>query len=167
MRWLHEEASDTTAACMIGGAALLILISNSIAIMIMNHCGVTPSHLPAADGTNPLTTWYFPFLLMEYALMEEIIFRLPLAILITSESVGTKGIMLLAGILSFMFGVAHGGLSHLPIQGISGFVFCLVFLKCGGLQKQFAKATAASAMTHFLFNLTVTIILIGSGATRF
>lgn len=85
------------------------------------------------------------------AFLEELCFRLPLA-LFTAARVHPVTILAVAIGLSAIFGYAHGGWWQIPLQGTSGFIFCVVFLKCGGLQKKYVKALFSSSSVHLLSN---------------
>lgn len=89
---------------------------------------------------------------------EEILYRFPLVvpILLRWSPGGTLGIAI---ILSILFGLAHGNAYHILIQGVGGFFYAILFLKCGGAQRHFPKALSVTVATHILYDGT----LIGLG----
>ncbi|OGZ97663.1 MAG: hypothetical protein A2676_03635 [Candidatus Sungbacteria bacterium RIFCSPHIGHO2_01_FULL_51_22] len=68
-------------------------------------------------------------------------------------------------VLSAIFGAAHGNIINIFIQGVSGFMSLLLFLKCGGWQGRYVKALLTTGITHTLFNGVLTLIAITGGAT--
>jgi len=86
------------------------------------------------------------------AMKEEILFRLPLAFL-TKCNCKNEIVITSAIFSSVLFGFIHGSLSHIFVQGVVGFCFCFLFLKCGGWQNNFAKALTATTGAHFLLNM--------------
>jgi membrane protease YdiL (CAAX protease family) len=81
------------------------------------------------------------------ALGEELVFRLPLALFIHHDARPVT-ILIAALVLSVLFGGAHGGWWQIPVQGVGGFIFCLAFLKCGGLKKKYGKALFSGTAIH-------------------
>lgn len=80
-------------------------------------------------------------------------------------------------ISSFLFGILHGGLDHLLVQGITGVILCIVFLKCGGgseishssgglyyhkddflYVKSILRGLACATFTHFWINYIIVVI---------
>lgn len=117
-----------------------------------------------ASGIRPTTTGGPAFLsqplgyilpvLFVAAAFEEMIFRLPL--IFFARATDSRNVLVLAvAVFSALFGLAHGGLINLPIQGVAGVLLSVVFLKCGGLHNRPAKGLLASTTTHFLFNAVV------------
>lgn len=120
-------------------------------------------------GVNPPADQRFDYLIKEhpvlimsllplFAAIEEFIFRLPL-ILFIWKNAQPKTMLMIMIFLSVIFGLGHGGWVGVPIQGVMGFIFCLVFLKCGGMQKKYMKAFFSSTGVHFAYNF----IVIGTG----
>ncbi|OGZ06680.1 MAG: hypothetical protein A3D65_02040 [Candidatus Lloydbacteria bacterium RIFCSPHIGHO2_02_FULL_50_13] len=94
----------------------------------------------------------FLFLVLpSLALLEEVFFRLPLAIFIAARG-HPMVIFVVAIMLSAIFGYAHGGWWQIPLQGVSGFMLCIIFLKCGGLQNKYGKALLSSSCIHLISN---------------
>ncbi len=136
-----------------------------LALVVLMNCGyaswvyVTTSafviDLPDSKVLEDLIrehTLIFFALLPFLAALEELIFRLPLAIFL-KYNIQPGALLVVAVLLSILFGLAHGGLVGVPIQGIMGLVFCVVFLKCGGLQMKYQKAFLSSTAVHFTYNI--------------
>lgn len=64
-------------------------------------------------------------------------------------------VIAIAIISSIDFGIRHGGPGHIFFQGVLGFMWCILFLKCGGNQKRFTKALGVTTTNHFLYNWTL------------
>ncbi len=85
------------------------------------------------------------------ALIEEFFFRLPLVLVICLP--GSSSWVIWAAIaLSIIFGWMHGNFYCIFAQGVMGFVLCLLFLKCGGLQGMVWQALLIVALVHLLKN---------------
>lgn len=98
------------------------------------------------------------FFLPLSAAFEETLFRLPLALFI-QMNIPPMYLLVVAALLSVIFGYAHGGWWQVPLQGVGGFIFCLVFLKCGGLEEKFGKAFFSSSCAHLLLNWIASIFM--------
>ena len=81
---------------------------------------------------------------------EELYFRAPLFFVAFIPQLVIPAIFL----FSVLFGWLHGDLSNLAIQGVSGIILSVMFLKFGGMQRNIfkgLKGLLASASTHTLF----------------
>lgn len=85
--------------------------------------------------------------------MEEVIFRLPLALFVKFKA-NLPTILIMSVISSILFGYAHGSWGNVMNQGVGGLVYCVVFLKCGGLQGRYKKAFFSAFGAHLLFDLS-------------
>ncbi len=95
----------------------------------------------------------FPLFLLLSAIVEEIIFRLlplSLSVLFWGKSYKVFVIMILSAIV---FGWLHNGFEHIFIQGFSAVILGILFLKTGGFQMKFLKATFCCVIVHFSFNM--------------
>lgn len=103
----------------------------------------------------PILTWKFPGQIFSLAVIEEVTFRFVLlggAIQIWGA---TWPVLLVMVISSIVFGLMHGGPVNILLQGVSGVVFSIVFLKCGGFDHAFLMALMVAAITHCIFNTIV------------
>jgi len=117
-------------------------------------------------GKKILTAGFFSTLFV-CAAIEEIFFRfIPLyfARLLTKK---TSIILFVAIISSIIFGDLHGNAWHIFLQGISGFILCVVYLKCGGMQGKIIKPLSCSTLSHFGFNSFLTLLALVGGSTTF
>jgi len=163
MNWLTEETHGRRIYLWIFGTLLLGYIYTFAAFAVLGRMGVT-IHPQVSDLKIDITSWSLPFLLFFFALIEEMMFRLPLMIAVNADA-DKKIIFLFAFILSVVFGLLHGGIEHIFLQGAGGFLYCILFLKCGGYQKNYLQATAVSTAAHFLWNLSLCVIGIYHGVT--
>ncbi len=53
---------------------------------------------------------------------------------------------------STLFAYVHHGWMSVFLQGIGGVALCIVYLKCGGMEGRWAKATWYSTVSHTFFN---------------
>lgn len=59
-------------------------------------------------------------------------------------------------ISSFVFGYLHGNILNIPVQGVMGILFAVMYLKAGGYNnKQPFQALVVSSTTHLCFNLII------------
>ncbi len=116
------------------------------------------------SGGIRIFTFYFPFLMFFFAIVEEIIFRAPLILFITMNC-RLRTMLFFAVLFSVIFGFLHGGIKHIFIQGVSGMMLSIAFLKCGGLQKKYTKALLTSTTVHYIYNMILVALLVLLGAT--
>lgn len=90
-----------------------------------------------------------------WAFIEEIAYRFPLAILIVF-GLRTIPVLIVAAVFSLIFGIAHGKLANILMQGGDGILWCLLFLKCGGLQGNYFQALLVTTTVHFICNFIIT-----------
>jgi len=110
-----------------------------------------------------------PLTLLDVAVLvsfEEAVFRLPLGFAMR-QGLSIGKVLCLAGISSVIFGILHGGLDHIPVQGLSGFLDCILFIKCAGGGRSIQKAMVAVVSTHYLYDLALIVFLICSGGLTF
>ncbi len=157
IRWLNVEARGAKLIGMVTGATLAGIVLCKLTLLALILAGYYPPAVPGAHALlNEGPVGWIVTLLGLSAISEEFFFRAPL-FAIGKACSRTVTLGAAAG-LSIIFGLLHGGLAHIPLQGVLGFILSLVFLKCGGLQCNFYKALAASSATHFLYNMGVVAI---------
>lgn len=62
---------------------------------------------------------------------------------------------------SILFGLLHGGIHHIWLQGVSGVLYATVYLKCGGMRNETGKdmkAFSASTIVHAAHNMILIFI---------
>lgn len=159
--WLEDEAEGGKIFLYIG-----LYVPLALVVSLLAGSYFISVHAPLANQTatvtelkslGPVIVWPVLFIA---AAAEELIFRLfPLvaAFLIF----GRRLIPVLAIALgaSLIFGVLHGNYLNIFIQGASGFLLSLLFLKCGGYNGNILKAVASSSLGHFLLNGLIALTL--------
>lgn len=159
MSWIKEEVKGKDIIPFIAICLLLCFLCSNLAVVILFWLNMyTP---PPKIGIATLT-WYIPIFLLSFAFIEEIIFRLPLAIFIQLEW-PINEIVFMAIFYSAIFGFYHGGITNIFIQGVGGFILCIIFLKCGGYQKKYLKAIIISTLAHFFYNAILVLWAILDG----
>ncbi|NTW14654.1 MAG: CPBP family intramembrane metalloprotease [Candidatus Moranbacteria bacterium] len=149
-RWLRKEAT-IREAFVLAVAMIVVKIGYSYVLGI-----AFPQLKDAVDNAPKLgmtiLAFSTPFLFLFYALMEEVIFRAPLSI---AEDLGwsVRGMMVASLVLSVVFGLLHGSPANIPYQGVAGFFYCIMYLKCGGLTGNGMKAIAVTSISHFTWNM--------------
>ncbi len=160
IRWLESEAHGKKALmwiliCVVAGYTYSLL---TVTLMRKFDMPLSRSH----DEGIPIVSVFSFFPLVCGCTIEEVLYRLPLALLLLlrlhilrfdQRPINTWPFIFLAvAILSVGFGYAHGGVDHIFVQGVTGFCFSLLFIKCGGNNGRFVKALACTIIAHFLFN---------------
>jgi membrane protease YdiL (CAAX protease family) len=119
---------------------------------------LTP-HLSPNYLSNSMFNWaIIRFLLniFNVALIEELMFRfLPLSFVLLFCRNRFIWVILAMIASSAIFGYLHGGLQFIGIQGVGGIFLSIIFLKCGGMNFNFVKATICSTAMHFLYNCAI------------
>ena len=124
LNWLTASVPISQLWLYIIGAIILTFVWDYIVTGITNILGIC--HF--VDGRISKITPFYLIKLFFLALVEEVTFRFPLAILVL---IGLKlpPILILAAIFSLVFAATHGKLINLLMQGGDGFIWCLFFLK--------------------------------------
>ena len=122
---------------------------------------ITGRHCTVDFGPiNALPLIFFSASLFFSALAEEIFFRAPL-VYVASIFQSIKITLIAAAIFSIIFGMLHGGLRNILIQGVMGFLFSMSFLKCGGFHGKVFKPLLSATSAHFLYNFIIFFIKAG------
>lgn len=171
MDWLKKEARGKQVFLYIIGAVFLHLAWSLSALEIMRWLNISIPLM--GNSIAPIFTPTLPILIFVLALMEEVFFRLPLAFVVrvsryfSVKSIGTALALASAFFLSILFGLCHGSVYHIFLQGVGGFIYSILFLKCGGYQGKYLKPLMASTAVHFLFNMSVLGIAAAQGVAFF
>jgi len=97
-------------------------------------------------------------LLFSSVWLEEVIFRLPLALPAKRYGLGWQTIAT-AVILSILFGWAHGSLYNIFFQGFDGLLWSLLFLKISAANRQYMRAFLATTALHLTWDLIFTPVV--------
>lgn len=154
-RWLRKEPANTfeIVVLIIRGTTYMLLaalVGMSFLLLLNNLFRLAPA-----------LTYFLPA-----AFIEEMLFRwLPLFVplIIWGKKQKTLPILIfIAVVASFLFGIAHGHLYNLAIQGAGGFVLSLFFIKCSFKSGQYAilqpRALMVTTLSHFLYNMLILLV---------
>lgn len=102
-------------------------------------------------GADLFESWSGLAVIWPLVAVEELIFRVPLAI---PAALGWERLLPPSiAALSVLFGLAHGGgFPHVLVQGGAGVTLSLVFLRCGGLHRRVARGWACATASHGIFD---------------
>ncbi len=148
-------------------AYVAIMWLNIVAVVIMWY--VLKIDVDRPSGMVNYTVYYpniVPLFVLQVALIEEALLRLiPLGFSLKFWGINwkTAGMTILS---SAVFGYLHGGIEYIPIQGVAGLVYCVLFLKVSGWEskkRSILKAYLSVVCLHAMFDgIAITIaILIG------
>ncbi len=147
--------------------ALVIVIDVVLSIGLAVVFSVTDTIEPVEPiGVPILSLWFIPFLLL-VSTIEELLFRIiPLSI---AMSASERKIMhvLTALIAAMLFGYVHGGWANVPLQGIGGFLYGLLFIRYARGGEAFLEASIVVIMMHTAFNGLIGMIALLGGETMF
>lgn len=171
LKWLSDEAHGwQMVLLMIGGVALSLLYCFT-AVYLMKRMGVAPVNSSGGSEIE-IMTWYFIPTIIIFAAYEELWFRYPLSLAVAGWG-ACKKIIVVAVISSVIFGFLHGksinlifihgSIQNIFLQGVGGIIFCLLYLKCGGLAGKWLKPLIVSTLTHAAYNGTLAIITLLAG----
>jgi len=157
--WLEIKVSGEDSISFVGVCLVIGFLLTICASWIMATLGIAPE---PSRGKIPILVWWFPLFLFVAALVEELLFRFPLVFYI--ENWGNSWQLFTAIILfSIIFGAVHGSVKNIFLQGVFGFIYSLIFLKCGGLQGRYVKALCMSTLAHVTTNGIIALILLANG----
>ncbi len=144
-RWLFVFGSAVLSGCYSLGAGLLIFGLEGVADM--------------ADELDTMQKILIPVFSLGFfipaAALEECVFRAPLVIM---AMIYQPAVVPFALVLSTGFGLIHGGMQHILLQGVCGLIFAAVFLKCGGMQGRLLLGLLCSTLAHAGSNSTVLLL---------
>lgn len=152
MTWLEEELYGEDLLLF----AIYLLFADIITSAAVTH--IVKDILQAPITTS--STWILdsqiaPLLFLVAAPLEELVFRMPLALVVRIRQTPVF-IFGSAIITSAFFGCAHGfNVWNIPLQGLGGFCYSVLFLKAGGYQRKILKPFICCSGAHFLFNFSI------------
>jgi membrane protease YdiL (CAAX protease family) len=117
------------------------------------------------EGMLILSWLFIPYLFMISA-VEEFFFRiLPLTWVLRNTA--RKYLHVLAALATAVaFGYVHGGLTNIPLQGIGGFLYAIVFIKYAHGER-YMEAGIVLIVLHTLFNGLLALGALAAGETTF
>src|SRR3989344_2413076 len=149
--WLNQEPSWKATLLWIGLCVKVNLTYSFGMIWLLGSFGVD---VPPVRGIEDIIAGGVTYLFsrIDDIALEELVLRvLPLAALVWAKWPLT-GILAYAVFSSVVFGGIHGSTYHILVQGVTGFAYALLFLKCGGLQRNYFKGFVAVFVAPLLFN---------------
>ncbi len=164
VEWLKDEAKGLGYLWYIIFTGLVVISLDWAVEAASENWFPNPVDLsqPYQPPTNPLEYWNTLLYISVFVIApikEEILFRiLPLCIVIQFISKEPKYVFGAAIGFAIVFGAIHpySLVGNLQVA-VAGFFFGLCFLKCGGLNGSFAKASFASIAAHGITNVLITL----------
>jgi membrane protease YdiL (CAAX protease family) len=162
MDWLRDEAKGANLIWYVIFAGITVVsLDYAVENALINWQVIPAPDLPKV-GDTPFKYWNaFQFISMFIwaPVKEEIIFRvLPLSIVIAfvrkSPGFVFGAMVIFAGLFGAIHPYSAGGEI---LVAISGFFFGLVFLKCGGLNENFVKASICAMAAHGVTNVLIVL----------
>lgn len=164
MGWLTTEARGKQLLwVMLAGVFVNIFVQFFIGVIFVSTNVDFP---PVGNQTLEILTLSFPLIITATVVIEEGVFRLPLSLLV-NFGLSIRWVLFAALVLSTTFGLIHGSVSHIAAQGVGGFAWCLVYLKCGGCQGKWLKPFGVTATCHLLYDAVLFLVLILLGVRYF
>ncbi|MCX6736470.1 MAG: CPBP family glutamic-type intramembrane protease [Candidatus Parcubacteria bacterium] len=158
LQWLEKEACGKQMVYCIIRFALISFVLQIAAFIIAALFTIDVSSM--SKNMVIITNYRIFYVMIIPIIMEETVFRLFPVFLAKKLKFSKKEILVLVAISSAVFGCLHGNAYNIFFQGVSGFLFSLLFLKCGGLQEHYGKAFVSSSASHYLFNSIVSIMIL-------
>ena len=155
INWLGNEATGWNIIPLAG----FFLVANLcyaffISYVVLKRYFDIDKKIPSNQEADAKKITVFGYIIA--AFIEELIFRFCFLFIPIHIWGNSTKVLIAATISSFVFGILHGSFG-LIIQSVSGFSWCLLFLKCGGLQHNFLKALTVVTIVHFLYNISAAI----------
>ncbi len=154
--WLSREPRLLWIAITIAIMPLLYNIWCTAITGLYSWFGVLDQMIASHPNASMQATWALWGIMIPWVLGEEVLFRFPLSFaarfLRRWERLRNWAIIILVIGLSAAFGWVHGGWLFVPMQGVLGAVFCLIYLKCGGFNGKFWKPLLICWIMHVVVN---------------
>jgi hypothetical protein len=161
MHWFQEwlEKGDGKDWYYIMGVVAFNFIWTFFAWEIFSFLGADMSSM--LEGTIKMMKPELIHVVIFTIFLEEIIFRLFPILIAKKVGLTTRGILIVSVISSVIFGYIHGSMAcKIFFQGVYGFLFCILFLKCGGLRLNGLKAFKASFSAHVIYDAIIFFLII-------
>ncbi len=115
-------------------------------------------------GLEILSLSFIPWLYF-YAGIEEFIFRI-LPLTWAMRELSRTNIVIAALVSAVAFGFVHGGLANIPLQGLGGFVYAIIFIKYAHGER-YMEAGFVVITIHVMFNVLIALLSLSEGVTTF
>lgn len=156
--WLKDE---WTGWKLLFGPILCLLISLAYLKLVMVS-GISFFQSPVKPTPPLLTLGILIGLVLYYflcALWEELLFRVPIVLLFSIHRNNPKIFITFIIAFSAIFGLCHGSIYNIILQGFHGLIFSLVFTKTGGLNLGLGTLRAWFIATAIHAGYNVSIML--------
>lgn len=150
--WLRREASVFSSIVW----AILCLVLQKIYVFIFFYL-ISFAEIPVGENEVIRGIFELPlpslfFMLVQFAFFEEVIFRLPISWIVKTSDKKLSGVIFASAVFSLLFGLAHSYVFSVFLQGVLGFLFCILYLKCGGFEGKILKPLIVTTLTHATYN---------------
>lgn len=149
LNWLAKEARGKTYWFLVLSVPVIGIFYSVCIGLVFDLFDIYIPPVPAIRLNAEI--WIFLLIMFAFIPLEEILFRGHLVLAVKKYGKSVK-VLIVAVLLSVIFGWIHGGIIHIFIQGVNGFVWCLLFLKSGGFQQRYIKAFATTIAVHSMYN---------------
>jgi membrane protease YdiL (CAAX protease family) len=161
MKWIMKEPK-TIEGCL----AIILLISFLNFTWMVGTLPIFDFLLPPNDPTGAATAEIHKLRSMEifYVLSlasfgEEFFFRFCPLFIAVKAGMRKSWIICVALASSALFGWLHGGVVHIFMQGVAGFLYSLAYLKCGGWRGAVLKPLAVTTTTHLTWDVGLHLMM--------
>lgn len=173
MGWLQERPTWKQYWALILGVLLLKVVWSALVVSALSYVGGFPSepddpHIDTfEDWLSNLKVLHMGLFFLAMAFLEEFIFRfLPIVVgllLFRWWAVTRPFVLIIALFASIGFAEAHGtGLHTYLLQGVGGFVYCVLFLKFSAMKLRYVFGSLiATWLMHASWNIGVLGLLSG------
>jgi membrane protease YdiL (CAAX protease family) len=108
-------------------------------------------------------SWSFFAFILYVSASEELLFRI-LPLLLTMKLTRRREVLVIVMVISAaFFGYVHGGVSHIFLQGIGGFLYSVLFIKYSRRGKNPIEGSLVVITIHSLFNIAISSLLLLGG----
>lgn len=146
-QWLRKEATPKESLYLIIGV-LAASLAYSVFLDIA-FPGLMERLFRQPKAGLPILSPLTAAIVLITVFLEELMFRFPLAFF---RKLPFPVVMAMVAVLSVVFGRVHGSWLNVPIQGVIGVMFSLLFLKLGGLNGSKGKALLLMTAIHFVYD---------------
>jgi hypothetical protein len=164
--WLRVEAPAGQAMVVVFYSLVLVSLADVIAHLVITTLHVTFTDQNLIRNSHWINSYPHSVLgflgllaaLVWYAFREEVLLRFVPLTLVTRFWPMPAAVIVTSIFSSVVFGYLHGGAIYIWSQGLSGLIYCGVFLKCGGWSRGWnrpVKGLFFSTLAHFLHNALI------------
>lgn len=114
-----------------------------------------------------IISWSFLVMLILISVIEELVFRIVPLVAVMRVSHQPSLYLATAFTAAVVFGYVHGGVEHIFIQGLGGFLYGVIFIKYAAGGSRLVEASLVVITLHTAFNALIGLILLMSGETTF